>query len=411
MSRLIPDVPGSVGVQNALRRAKQLSQLRWTPVRPLPVGMKAEIPGEKRFYSIFLPAWRPQTGANYSAARFDEKYIGYNVSLETYMTALSNPESVLYTRSLHGKAPLSSAYYGTVCSEFVSYVLDMPFHIDCQQWPFLEGIEKVETEPLENLKLCDVLNEPTHHTTLITGISRDEDGKMAEITVTESTLPHVQSRTFTPREFTEYWLKDHYEVLRYGKIDKVTYTPSPWVRVEGDPETERPVPNPVLMPDYGNKANYLLGETVTLSAFDTRYQEVEVSLEGTPPERLAVADGKVTLHPARPGFYRAEAVREADRSEAVEFCVVDAFAATDKPRYKAGELIRVSCSSAAEDRFLGWVVKTPELAKVWGYPASEDGRVPESTTLPQGEYRIIALYQNAYGVYSSRPSSVFEVRE
>lgn len=410
MGRLIPDNPDSVGMHNALRRAKQLAELRWTPVRPLPAGIKAEIEGEKRFYSIFLPAWRPQTGANYSAARFNEKYIGYNVSIETYMTALSNPESVLYTRSLHGRAPLSSAYYGTVCSEFVSYVLDMPFHIDCQQWPFLDGIECIDPEPLENLRLCDVLNERTRHTAIITGINRDEAGNVMEITVTESTLPHVQSRTFTPKEFVEYWLKDGYEILRYHKIGQVTYTPSPWVPIEGDPETERPEPNAVLMPDYGDKSNYLLGEAVTLSVFDARCKEVEVALNDGSAERYAVASGKVTLQPERPGFYRAAAISGDEKSKAVEFCVVDAAVATDKLHYKDGEPVQVSCSCATGDRLLGWVLKTPELAKVWGYP-EENGHVPESAVLSRGEYRIIALYQNLYGVYSSRPSQVFEVKE
>ena len=207
----IPDVPVFPGMANALRRARQLADLRWTPIRPFPAGMPEGAqpkPGQaKVYYPIFLPAWRPQTGANYSAARFDEKYIGFNVSLHTYMTALANPDSVLYTRSLHGKAPLSSAFYGTVCSEFVSYVLDLPFHIDCQQWPYLDGIEEINPLPLENLKLCDVLNEATRHTAIITGINRDAEGKVVDITVTESTLPHIQTRTFAPQEFVEYWLK------------------------------------------------------------------------------------------------------------------------------------------------------------------------------------------------------------
>ena len=58
----IPDKPESVGMANALRRAKQLADLRGTPVRPFPAGMPEGIapkPGmAKVYFPIFLPAWR-----------------------------------------------------------------------------------------------------------------------------------------------------------------------------------------------------------------------------------------------------------------------------------------------------------------------------------------------------------------
>jgi len=409
----IPDVPASAGMANALRRARQLAELRWTPVRPLPAGMPEGIqpkPGTaKVYFPIFLPPWRPQIGANYSAARFDEKYIGFNVSLHTYMTALANPDSVLYTRSLHGKAPLSSAFYGTVCSEFVSYVLDLPFHIDCQQWPFLPGAEIIDPAPLENLQLCDVLNERTRHTAVITGISRNENGKVTDITVTESTLPNIQSRTFTPEEFVHYWLEDGYEVIRCRWLDRVTYTPDPWNPLEGDLTTERPVPNPVMLPDYGDRANYLMGEAITLNIFESRYTTVKIALNGGPLCILPVTGGKAVFLPEQCGFYTAFAVGEEAVSAPVEFCVVEASVSLNKEGYKAGEEIIPSFFNPSGDKLVGWVVKTPGLAKVWCYPMDEHGEVPTSAVLKPGEYRIISLYRNAYGVYSSHPCDTFAV--
>lgn len=411
MSRLIPDMPSTTGMRNALRRARQLAQLRWTPVCPFPAGIKTECDGKKEVCNIFLPAWRPQIGANYSASRFDEKYVGFNVSIETYMTALSNPNSVLYSRSLHGKAPLSSAYYGTVCSEFVSYVMDLPFHIDCQQWPFLDGVEKVNTDPLENLRLCDILNEATHHTAVITGIDRDDSGKIVQITVTESTLPNIQSRTYTCKEFTEYWLKNNYEVLRYRKLDEITYSPCPWVYVPGDPQLCEPALNAVLMPDYGNRANYFKGECVRISVFDSAFTQVELLPENGSAEYYTVEKGMVELHQKEVGFYQARAFNGTAKSEKVEFCIVDAEAKMDKRHYREGEAVRVYCSCVKEDKLLGWVVKTPDFAKVWGYPAEEDGSVPEKAALKEGAYRIIALYKNKYGVYASHPSDIFIVEK
>jgi len=410
----IPDVPTFPGMANALRRARQLADLRWTPIRPFPAGMPEGVqppPGTaKVYFPIFLPAWRPQTGANYSAARFDEKYIGFNVSLHTYMTALANPDSALYTRSLHGKAPLSSAFYGTVCSEFVSYVLDLPFHIDCQQWPFLPGAEIIAPLPLEGLRLCDVLNERTRHTAVITGIARDGEGNVVDVTVTESTLPHIQSRTFTPDEFVNYWLKDGYEVIRCHWLDRVTYTPDPWNPLEGDPETDRPTPNAAILPDYGDRANYLMGAAVTLSVFDKTCTQVKLTLNGSPCGSLPVCEGKAVFTPDTPGFYTAAAVGEQGTSAPAEFCVVEASVVPDKTNYQAGEAVCPTFSNPSGDKLVGWVVKTPELAKVWGYPMDETGTVPDHATLEPGEYRIIALYRNAFGVYSSHPCDVFTVK-
>ena len=398
----IPDLPESEGAQNALRRAAQLAELRWTPVQAFPIIVSSGVPGTDAS-KVFAAAWRPQIGANYSAARFDEKYLGFNISLDTYMTAMTNPDSVLYTRNLHGKHRLCAAYYGTVCSQFASYVMDLPFHIDCQQWPFLDGMEIIDPMPLENLRLCDILNERTRHTAVITGINRDAEGNVVDITVTESTLPQIRVTTFLPQEFVNCWLKNGYEVLRYHKLRQVTYTPSPWAPLEGDPELEHPVSNTTLMPDYGDKANYLLGETVTLSVFDAAYTAVEIRC-GEEMKVLPVEDGKVFLKAEQVGYYQAAAVCADARSAPVEFCIVDAKATTDKAEYSAEEPIcpTFTCASP-EDELRGWVVKTDAYAKYWGYPISDDGIVPAEAVLPAGNYLVTGLYRNRYGIYSTPP--------
>ena len=379
-------------------------------MKPFPAIVSSGIDGTDT-HKVFLKEWRPQTGANYAAVGFqNEKYVGVNVSVETFMTALSNPNSVLYTRPQHGRNRLTAAYYGTVCSEFVSYVMDIPFHIDCPQWPYLEGITKVNPEPLENLKLCDILNESKTHTALITGIERDSGGKITSITVTESTPPQVVSTTFLPQEFVGYWLDRGYEVLRYAKVHAVTYTPNPWVRLEGDPETQLPVPNPVLMPDFGNKANYRLGETVTLSVFDARCTHILLQRAEEAPCTLSIPENRnVVICPDTAGYYQACAVGPDGKSQPVEFCVTEAAATTDRASYKAGEPVRVACSCPSGDELVGWMVKTAADAKYRGYLRTEDGSLSDTALLPAGDYYIIAHYRNRYGVYTATPTPVFHV--
>jgi len=407
------DVPTCEGMKNALLRAQQLAKLRWTPVNPFPAIVSTGNP-DIAPYHVFLAAHRPQIGANYAAVGFtNEKYVGVNVSIETFMTALSNPKSILYTQSMHGRGRLCAASYGTVCSEFASYVLGLPFHIDCPQFSNMEDMAHIDPEPLENLRLCDLLNEPKTHTAVITGIDRDENGKVVSITVTESTPPQVRITTFLPQEFVNCWLKKGYEVLRYKKLGKVTYTPNPWVKLDGDPETETPVPNPILMPDFGDKANYRLGEAVTLSVFDPQYTQVILQYGGETAAVLPVSEnGDVTVSPERPGYYSAFAVSASGQSQPVEFCVTEAAVTTSKLDYQPGEAVQAAFSCAADDELVGWMVKKAATsAKYLGLLRAEDGSLADSVLLPPGDYYIVAHYRNRYGVYSAAVCPVFHVAD
>ena len=405
-----PDMPTSEGMKNALLRAQQLAKLRWTPVKPLPAIVSTGIPDVSP-YHIFLPAHKPQTGANYAAVGFtNEKYVGTNVSIETFMTALANPNSVLYTRPQHGRSKLAAAYYGTVCSEFASYVLGLPFHIDCPQFSVMDEFQHIDPSALENLQLCDLLNEPKTHTAVITGIDRDATGKVVGITVTESTPPRVQITHFLPQEFINWWLGRGYEVLRYKKLHTVTYTPDPWVHLEGDPELPAPVPNPILLPDFGDKANYRLGETVTLSVFDPDYGEVRIIRNGEPLAILPVGgDGTATFCPDTPGYYQAFAVGARENSLPAEFCVTEAAVVTDRDTYSEGETVHLTFSCELADTLVGFMVKTADHAKYLGVSRSDDGTLADTATLPAGDYYIIAHYRNRYGVYSATPSPVFHI--
>lgn len=403
-----PDTPTSQGMKNALLRAQQLAKLRWTPVGPYPVIYPPAAVGGPTLQGTF-PAHRPQIGAGYSAVGYtNEKYVGVNVSFHTYMTAISNPRSVLYTKNMYDRGRLSAASYGTVCSEFASYVLGFPFHIDCPQFSEMDEMEHIDASVLENLQLCDLLNEPKTHTAVITGIYRNEQGKVVRIIVTESTLPQVTETEFLPEEFVDYWLKKGFEVLRYKNLHTVTYTPNPWVPLEGDPETERPLPNPTILPDYGDRANYRLGEKVTLSIFEETYTNVRLLHNGQ-EITLPAEDGDVTFTPEETGYYQAFAVGDTGISLATEFCVTEASVATDKQEYHSGEPIHLTFACAAGDALMGIMVKTAASAKYWGYIA-ENGNLPDGISLPSGDYYIIAHYRNRFGVYSATPSPVFHVK-
>lgn len=398
---LYPDMPINEQRANILKRAEQLLRLRYTPLKAMPSLTIDKTVEPKQYYQTHFPPLRPVTGANYSAVRYDEKYLGQNVSFETFSTAVLNPNSVLYTRTLHGRNLLGAAWYGSVCSQFVSYCFGFPFQIDCQQWPFLPGVETVDPTDIDTLALCDVLNDRTRHTALITGIDRDKTGHVIRIHVSEQTPPHAVTTTFTVEEFKAYWVKDGYEILRLPLDTPVDYIPDPYTPLEGE-ALRTPQTDYALLPDYGDKANYQKGSEVVFTVFQDADEIVCNGPNST--HVLAVTDSKAFFVPESPGYYTAYAkAASGSLSAPAYFAITDTSVSLKKNVYTPVEPVQPTISCPVDDSCVGWVVKTEAFAKYWGFPIDRNGMIPREAYLPVGNYLIIAMHKNAYGVYSSAP--------
>ena len=91
--------------EKSVEYARIMSRVTWTPV--------AE--GMPRRGGYFTPG-KEYTGVPYSSVRHVGRYIGFDIFLKTFLAAVENPESVLYTENLLGKVPNAECYYGKVCS-------------------------------------------------------------------------------------------------------------------------------------------------------------------------------------------------------------------------------------------------------------------------------------------------------
>ncbi len=409
---LYHDIPHSQGVENALRRAKQLVEFSWTPMKLFPVGQHMEtLEGQKRD-EYYFEAWKPKKGIVYSSVRKTDKFVGFGVSLETYAAALSNPRSVIYTHPQYEGLSVWN-YYGVVCSVYASYVLDLPFRRSCGSWTNYPDCIPVDSSCLENLRLCDVLLNPITHVAIITGIERDVNGKVHYITVSESASPVCVTTRYSVRDFRNYWLNNGYSVYRHGSIDNVTYTPSPYIPLPGDPDMVAEI-NPTLQPNFGDKANYMLGETVELDVLEEGWTSVRIS--GPEEHVLPVEDAKVTFTPAVPGYYTACCVNDSGASKPVEFCITNLTLSCDKTEWKAGEPLTMTFrASEPEDQLLGWIIHNPtdnlKGADLFTQEECEKGTAtirgvgkaaPKADTpLAPGEYYIFALAKNKFGVYRS----------
>ena len=410
---LYHDIPKSQGVANALKRAKQMVEFEWTPVKIIPAGNYfGELNGGTRWGYVTMPPWRPQKGLIYSSARKSEGFIGYNVSFETFVIALANPNSVLYTRSEAEENRDMKSYYGVVCSLFASYVFNLPFRRPCSRWPSAHGITRIDLSALEELELCDIVLDPTLHIMVITDIQRDVNGKVHYISVSESTTPRCVENVYTPEQFRKCWLENGYSIFRNEKVHEVPYTPTPYVRLPGDPEISCPPVNSTLLPDRGNKANYELGDDVEFTVFEPQWTAVEIS--GAESHVLTVQDGRASFRPQKPGFYSACGICGGEKSEPVELCVISLGLQLDKKVCSEGEKLQATLFPAAEeDELLGWIVNSKTDNYRQGKVFSEEQKTekrflldtaekePVLDTLTPGEYYVFVLAKNKYGVYRS----------
>jgi hypothetical protein len=252
---LIADPVTSIGMANALARAALWRDMEYTP--------KGTLYADNEDQDVMKAGDRVR-GLWYSSTRGIEQFIGYSVSMESLMTALNNPRSVLYTRSYgdyfmrNELADGAANVYGTNCSQYVSWSIGLPYLTVTDWLPKLEcfvnengehdtaygGVcwdataEAVDTAALQKeLRLCDVMNSnyqfggSAGHAVIVTGIRRDRNGLIREVDISEDwwasmrsfdqvrSFNCIKTTTYTWDTFVEtYIVKEGYRVYRYDDL-------------------------------------------------------------------------------------------------------------------------------------------------------------------------------------------------
>ena len=96
------DMPRSAGVENLLARTKRMTQIKWTPTQEIVLVPK---PDGIRFYHPCKNGKTPEkpqeiTGIPYTSTRVANKFVGIDITFDTFLTAVQNPASVVYQRDL-----------------------------------------------------------------------------------------------------------------------------------------------------------------------------------------------------------------------------------------------------------------------------------------------------------------------
>ncbi len=304
--------PNTRGKELVLARARYLTDLTWTPLRDFPMHTG------KVDQNMVKPAGVEMIGAPYSSNEATDKFIGENVSLETLITALENPDSVVYQKTLYGYSN-ASCFYGLACNGLARFALGIKQRYSTKRWDTVPGMRWVAEAgeyTVDQMELCDVLH--THcrarsHVAMITGLRVDKNGKVTQVEVSEGVRRGCKRVYYTPEEYYEKFAL--FALCRYEYVDEV---------IENDPRIEAMVKRgpskdlPRIAVDYGNKSNYFLGDETVISCFYEGESTIEIYRNDALYESIKLlSKGKLVRRFDR-GYYRVRLVETGDE---VEFCV------------------------------------------------------------------------------------------
>lgn len=314
-------MPETVGVLNCIKRARQLTDVRWKPAATIPrvALVDGNVYSKSRtYYDDIFRQGEDYIGVPYS----QQNYIGNRYSLDALVTSSAVPEGIMCVES-HRDNYYAAAYYGTVCTSLVSYALQIPIvrSADYDKIPDLvkqyDLITNGVRHSLSNLKLCDVLVRPTH-VAIITDLVYDSYGTLVSIEVSESSMhgstivTHdggpvgglCRRKMRTVDEFFGWY--GEFAIYRYRHLDYIKYRPNPYSPMadEGDPVRYDLL---AVMPYGGNKCRYNIDDVsdVTLLIMTSGYSHVRVLRDGEQVGLLPIDGSTLTVPLSATGVYSA----------------------------------------------------------------------------------------------------------
>lgn len=285
----------SPGVINTVKKAYQMTDLKFTPKNNIEYNTGS-------YY-----ANNTYQGLIYSSVKEIQTYVGSDVSFHTFMTAINNPRSKIYTERIdqspyHGVN--CKAYYGTVCSDFVCYSLGIS-RMGSNNFPVSTNFRKLISCHPDSIQVGDVLYK-TDHVALITGLAKDEAGHVKALEVSEAKQHGCVRNRVTSSQF-EYMMKSDFKSIhRYLEIDKNTEYQSlaEFVPVMG----EQFVPfayNDDVCVDKGDKSCYLEGEEVVVNVLHS-VEKLEIYKDNSLYKMIDIReDLDITLTDLPYGDYKA----------------------------------------------------------------------------------------------------------
>lgn len=301
------------GAINAVKKAYQLTNITFTPLQPIAYNTGTYEPNNS------------YKGMIYSSVKELGTYVGNNISFHTFMTAIHNPRSRIYTEKVdespyHGTNCRS--YYGVVCSSLVSYALGLIPMYASYDFGASEDMEELDFSDIDGFHIADVLWQ-SGHVAIITDVVRDQNDRTVSVQISEAIQSGCRRRTVSRSVFQESIARAFKKAFRYRHLaTNIDYTPAPEFVTVFD---ETPVLfefNDDICVDKGDKSCYFIGEDVVLN-LSSSDGTVEIYRDSVLISVVDVESEDILLTGLGYGSYQARVVTDDKYSGFTSWIVVD----------------------------------------------------------------------------------------
>ena len=251
----------------AVDYARIMSRVKWTPVAE---GMP------KRGGQF--EAGKEYTGVPYSSVKAEGRYIGFDIYLKTFLAAVENPQSVLYTENLKGKVKNAECYYGKVCSSYTSYALQCGiWYVSRVHGPeHRDGIVHVEPQMARTARMGDVIFTPPatksggSHIEIVTEVTRDRDGNVTHVRIEESSPQTTRNTNRSAKAFNAHLAGRKRKLLRITDLNawRGDNKAESFLFPNYEEDSATPEINRVLLLDRGDWVPYFKGQPVKFNVMD-----------------------------------------------------------------------------------------------------------------------------------------------
>lgn len=248
-------------------RAQQLATIKWKAKNTIPTTSSAT--GISIGEHIGIP---------YTSCMEVDKFVGWDVSLKTFMTSANNPYSLLYTEDLnrntsgygftyHGNRGTIGGYMGIVCNIFALYAACLPIPYDTGNWDYLRKIgviKKLNEQDFKYVEIGDLVWEPGHGS-IIVDIKKDNNKNVLSVKWAESVMDFPVINNFTTAQANSRLARNHGIIYRINGINKyLFYERSPFVSVNEE-STDSITYNNDICTFAGDYAAFRKGQIIYLN--------------------------------------------------------------------------------------------------------------------------------------------------
>lgn len=376
------------GKFNVATRMRMMCDIEWTPIQKVPKQTRV---GDTIVQGAFEEKVT-QKGIPYGAQLTYEQWMGRNISFETFLSALANPNSVIYNFSRVGTAYRQSAWYSVNCSKAVGWALNIPQTYASGTFgrdPHVTRIATSGNYTASDIHIGDIIEKASTHTAIITDLVYNSFGDLSQIEVSEAVTPVCRRKRWNLYgSFENFWTQfDGYSLLRYEYVDEVPPV---------DMESMYPYISPSLGLNYGNKSNYQTTDTIEITILDKVSDTLVVKKDGAQVDTIDVTNYEqsaiVTYTQSTPGWY--EVGFDGDSSNNyVAFCVNNNSATFD------ADTSKLTFSSAMSVLYMVSYLKgTSRIHLSDAFPDATDlANGYMILTIPEDTAYIHATFANNYG--------------